>query len=111
MARPPVVLSERIAFPPQLPITERIVDIANAIDAHPVVIVVGETGSGKTTLLPTTCLAMGRGVAGEIGCTQPRRIAAASVAERVAQELETELGDVVGYKVRFGDRVKRTSKV
>ncbi|HWO18229.1 MAG TPA: ATP-dependent RNA helicase HrpA [Kofleriaceae bacterium] len=113
--RPGLVLSERIAFPPELPITERIVDIANAIDAHRVVIVAGETGSGKTTQLPKICLAMGRGggrgVAGQIGCTQPRRIAATSVAARVAQELETELGDVVGYKIRFGDRVKRTSQV
>ena len=109
--RPGLVLSERIAFPPELPITERIVDIANAIDAHPVVIIAGETGSGKTTQLPKICLAMGRGVAGQIGCTQPRRIAATSVAARVAQELSTELGDVVGYKIRFGDRVKRTSQV
>ncbi len=109
--RPGLVLSERIAFPPELPITERIVDIANAIDASPVVIIAGETGSGKTTQLPKICLAMGRGVAGQIGCTQPRRIAATSVAARVAQELSTELGDVVGYKIRFGDRVKRTSQV
>ncbi|HSK00418.1 MAG TPA: ATP-dependent RNA helicase HrpA [Kofleriaceae bacterium] len=109
--RPGLVLSERIAFPPELPITERIADIANAIDAHRVVIVAGETGSGKTTQLPKICLAMGRGVAGQIGCTQPRRIAATSVAARVARELETELGDVVGYKIRFGDRVKRTSQV
>jgi ATP-dependent helicase HrpA len=107
--RPGLVLSERVAFPPELPITERIIDIANAIDAHRVVIVAGETGSGKTTQLPKICLAMGRGVAGQIGCTQPRRIAATSVAARVARELETELGDVVGYKIRFGDRVKRTA--
>jgi ATP-dependent helicase HrpA len=104
-------LSERIAFPPDLPITERIVDIANAIDAHPVVIVAGETGSGKTTQLPKICLAMGRGVHRQIGCTQPRRIAATSVAARVAQELATELGDVVGYKVRFTDKVRTTSSV
>jgi ATP-dependent helicase HrpA len=109
--RPGLVLSERIAFPPELPITEHVVEIANAIDANRVVIVAGETGSGKTTQLPKICLAMGRGVAGQIGCTQPRRIAATSVAARVAQELETELGDVVGYKIRFGDRVKRTSRV
>src|SRR5829696_3083351 len=91
--RPGLVLSERVAFPPELPITERIVDIANAIDANQVVIIAGETGSGKTTQLPKICLAMGRGVAGQIGCTQPRRIAATSVAARVAQELSTELGD------------------
>ena len=85
--------------------------IANAIDAHPVVIVSGETGSGKTTQLPKICLAMGRAAHAYIGCTQPRRIAATSVAARVAEELETELGDVVGYKVRFSDKVKPTSYV
>jgi ATP-dependent helicase HrpA len=104
-------LSDRIAFPPELPITERVVDIANAIDAHRVVIVAGETGSGKTTQLPKICLAMGRGVHRQIGCTQPRRIAATSVAARVAQELATELGDVVGYKVRFTDKIRTTSSV
>jgi len=109
--RPGLRLSERVAFPPELPITARVVDIVNAIDAHQVIIVAGETGSGKTTQLPKICLAMGRGVNGQIGCTQPRRIAATSVAARVAQELATELGDVVGYKVRFNDRVKNTSYV
>jgi len=104
-------LSERVRFPPELPITARVVDLANAIDAHQVVIVAGETGSGKTTQLPKICLAMGRGADGYIGCTQPRRIAATSVAARVAQELDTELGDVVGYKVRFNDKVKKTSYV
>ena len=104
-------LSERIGFPPDLPITERVVDIANAIDGHPVVIVAGETGSGKTTQLPKICLAMGRGVNRQIGCTQPRRIAATSVAARVAQELATELGDVVGYKVRFTDKVRAASSI
>jgi len=100
-----------VAFPPDLPITARVIDLVNAIDAHPVIIVAGETGSGKTTQLPKMCLAMGRGVNGQIGCTQPRRIAATSVAARVAQELHTELGDVVGYKVRFNDKVKHTSYV
>jgi ATP-dependent helicase HrpA len=109
--RPGLRLSERVAFPAELPITACVVDIANAIDAHPVIIVAGETGSGKTTQLPKICLAMGRGVNGQIGCTQPRRIAATSVAARVAQELGTELGDVVGYKVRFNDKVKNTSYV
>ncbi|HEU4726975.1 MAG TPA: ATP-dependent RNA helicase HrpA, partial [Kofleriaceae bacterium] len=111
MLRPGLRLSERVAFPPELPISARIIDIANAIDAHPVVIVAGETGSGKTTQLPKICLAMGRGANGQIGCTQPRRIAATSVAARVAQELATELGDVVGYKVRFHDKVRKTSSV
>jgi ATP-dependent helicase HrpA len=109
--RPGLRLSERVAFPPDLPITARVIDIVNAIDANPVVIVAGETGSGKTTQLPKMCLAMGRGVNGQIGCTQPRRIAATSVAARVAQELATELGEVVGYKVRFNDKVKNTSYV
>jgi ATP-dependent helicase HrpA len=109
--RPGLRLSERVAFPSELPITARVVDIANAIDAHQVIIVAGETGSGKTTQLPKICLAIGRGVNGQIGCTQPRRIAATSVAARVAQELDTELGDVVGYKVRFNDKVKNSSYV
>ncbi|HET7503177.1 MAG TPA: ATP-dependent RNA helicase HrpA [Kofleriaceae bacterium] len=109
--RPGLRLSERVTFPTELPITGHVVDIVNAIDAHQVVIVAGETGSGKTTQLPKMCLAMGRGTGGQIGCTQPRRIAATSVAARVAQELSTELGDVVGYKIRFNDRVKRTSAI
>ncbi|HEU4733422.1 MAG TPA: ATP-dependent RNA helicase HrpA [Kofleriaceae bacterium] len=109
--RPGLRLSERVTFPAELPISARVVDIVNAVDAHPVVIVAGETGSGKTTQLPKMCLAMGRGTGGQIACTQPRRIAATSVAARVAQELSTELGDVVGYKVRFNDRVKRSSAV
>src|SRR5687767_538524 len=102
--RPGLRLSERVAFPTELPISARVIDIANAIDAHQVIIVAGETGSGKTTQLPKICLALGRGVNGQIGCTQPRRIAATSVAARVAQELNTELGDAVGYKVRFNDK-------
>ena len=106
-----LTLSPRVRFPPELPITARVVDLANAIDEHQVVIVAGETGSGKTTQLPKICLAMGRGAHGQIGCTQPRRIAATSVAARVAQELETELGEVVGYKVRFNDRVTKSSYV
>src|SRR5688572_26620574 len=109
--RPGLRLSERVTFPSELPISARVVDIANAIDAHQVIIVAGETGSGKTTQLPKICLAMGRGVNGQIGCTQPRRIAATSVAARVAQELDTPLGEVVGYKVRFSDKVKNTSYV
>jgi len=109
--RPGLRLSDRVGFPSELPITARVIDIANAIDAHQVIIVAGETGSGKTTQLPKICLAMGRGVNGQIGCTQPRRIAATSVAARVAQELATELGDVVGYKVRFNDKIKHTSYI
>jgi ATP-dependent helicase HrpA len=86
-------------------------ELAKAIEAHSVVIVAGETGSGKTTQLPKICLAMGRANGRQIGCTQPRRIAATSVAARVAQELDTPLGEVVGYKVRFTDRVKPTSAI
>ncbi|HRC54587.1 MAG TPA: ATP-dependent RNA helicase HrpA [Kofleriaceae bacterium] len=108
---PGLRLSDLVSFPPELPITASLVELVNAIVAHPVIIVAGETGSGKTTQLPKICLAMGRGANGQIGCTQPRRIAASSVATRVAEELDTELGDVVGYKVRFGDRVKNTSYI
>jgi ATP-dependent helicase HrpA len=86
-------------------------ELANAIAAHSVVIVAGETGSGKTTQLPKVCLAMGRANGRQIGCTQPRRIAATSVAARVAQELDSPLGEVVGYKVRFTDKVKATSAI
>ena len=109
--RPGLTLSERVRFPAELPITARVIDLANAIDQHQVIVVAGETGSGKTTQLPKICLAMGRGIEGRIGCTQPRRIAATSVAARVAQELDTELGDVVGYKVRFNDKIKPTSYI
>jgi ATP-dependent helicase HrpA len=109
--RPGLRLSERVSFPSELPISARVVDIVNAIDEHQVIIIAGETGSGKTTQLPKICLAMGRGTEGQIGCTQPRRIAATSVAARVAQELQTELGDVVGYKVRFNDKIKNSSYI
>jgi ATP-dependent helicase HrpA len=92
-----------IEYPPELPVSQRKDDIAAAIAAHPVVIVAGETGSGKTTQLPKICLELGRGVAGQIGHTQPRRIAARTVAERIAEELHTGLGEIAGYKVRFTD--------
>ncbi|HEX5542723.1 MAG TPA: ATP-dependent RNA helicase HrpA, partial [Micromonospora sp.] len=94
-----------VAYPPELPVSERRDDIATAIRDHQVVIVAGETGSGKTTQLPKICLELGRGVQGLIGHTQPRRLAARTVADRIAEELGTELGDVVGYKVRFTDQV------
>lgn len=93
-----------VTYPAGLPIVERKDEIAAAIRDHQVVIVAGETGSGKTTQLPKICLELGRGVAGAIGHTQPRRIAARAVAERVATELDTPLGGIVGYKVRFTDR-------
>lgn len=101
----------RITYPPELPVTQRREDIAAAIRDHQVVIVAGETGSGKTTQLPKICLELGRGSNGIIGHTQPRRIAARSVAERIASELRTELGDLVGYQVRFTDRTSRRSRV
>jgi len=101
----------QIAYPPELPVTQRREDIAAAIRDHQVVIVAGETGSGKTTQLPKICLELGRGSKGLIGHTQPRRIAARSVAERIASELGTELGDLVGYQVRFTDRTSRHSRV
>jgi ATP-dependent helicase HrpA len=92
-----------ITFPPELPVSQRKGELAAAIAAHQVVIVAGETGSGKTTQLPKICLALGRGVTGQIGHTQPRRIAARTVAARIAAELGTELGSTVGYQVRFAD--------
>jgi ATP-dependent helicase HrpA len=103
--------SHPIKFPAHLPITARVQDIARAIDEHQVVIVAGETGSGKTTQLPKICLAMGRGLRGRIGCTQPRRIAATSVAARVAEEIGVELGCEIGYKIRFSDKTSGNTYV
>jgi len=94
-----------IEYPADLPVVARREDIAQALEKHQVVIVCGETGSGKTTQLPKICLSLGRGVLGVIGHTQPRRVAARSVAARIAQELKSELGGLVGYKVRFNDKV------
>ena len=109
----------QIDFPESLPVSAKRDEIRAAIEAHQVVIVCGETGSGKTTQLPKIALAMGRGkmnypegVRGKlIGHTQPRRIAASSVAKRIAEELKTPLGDVVGFKVRFQDRLSRDASV
>ncbi|MCB0907659.1 MAG: ATP-dependent helicase, partial [Nocardioidaceae bacterium] len=106
----------RISFPEELPVSQRREDIAAAIRDHQVVIVAGETGSGKTTQLPKICLELGRGRHSLIGHTQPRRIAARSVAERIADELAADgigsgLGDVVGYQVRFTDKTSRSSRV
>ncbi|MFE6524012.1 ATP-dependent RNA helicase HrpA [Streptomyces sp. NPDC057794] len=94
-----------VTYPEQLPVSQKKDDIAAAIRDHQVVIVAGETGSGKTTQIPKICMELGRGVRGMIGHTQPRRIAARTVAERVAEELNTPLGETVGWKVRFTDQV------
>ncbi|KPF54071.1 ATP-dependent RNA helicase HrpA [beta proteobacterium AAP51] len=104
-----------ITYPESLPVSSRRDEIARAIRDHQVVIVCGETGSGKTTQLPKICLELGRGLGaggtGLIGHTQPRRIAASSVAKRIAEELNSPLGDVVGYKVRFQDRLQPGASV
>ncbi|MEU5984761.1 MULTISPECIES: ATP-dependent RNA helicase HrpA [unclassified Streptomyces] len=94
-----------VTYPEQLPVSQKKDTILEAIRDHQVVIVAGETGSGKTTQIPKICLELGRGVRGMIGHTQPRRIAARTVAERVAEELRTPLGEAVGWKVRFTDQV------
>ena len=103
-----------LSYPPELPVSRRREDIAAAIRDHQVVVVAGETGSGKTTQLPKICLELGRGTKGMIGHTQPRRIAARSVAERIGDELGTGLGgpgSIVGYQVRFTDRTSRSTRV
>ena len=111
-------MSLSITFPESLPVSAKREEITAAIEAYQVVIVCGETGSGKTTQLPKIALGMGRGKLNYpqgkgrlIGHTQPRRIAASSVAKRIAEELNTPLGEVVGYKVRFQDRLSRDASV
>ncbi len=101
----------RLEFPDALPVSGRRDEIAAAIAAHPVVIVGGETGSGKTTQLPKICIAAGRGTRGLIGHTQPRRLAATSVARRIAEELGSPLGADVGYKIRFNEKVAKTARI
>ena len=93
----------KVSYPEELPISANRDEIRRAIEKHAVVILCGETGSGKTTQLPKICLEAGRGVAGVIGHTQPRRIAARAVASRIAEEMNTPLGQLVGYKLRFQD--------
>src|SRR6056297_760695 len=100
-----IVTGGRLTYPDTLPITERRDELLAAIREHQVVIVAGETGSGKSTQLPKLCLEAGRGVDGMIGHTQPRRVAARTIAERVAGEVGSKLGDDVGYTVRFTDQV------
>ncbi len=101
----------RITYPEQLPVSARREEIAAAIRDNQVVIVAGETGSGKTTQLPKICLELGRGISGFIGHTQPRRIAARSVAERICDELDVKLGGAIGYQVRFTEEVGPTTLV
>lgn len=100
-----------IDYPDLLPVSQKRDDIAKAIAENQVVIVAGETGSGKTTQLPKICAELGRGKYGLIGHTQPRRLAARSVASRIAQEMETELGGFVGYKVRFNDQISEQTQI
>src|SRR5690554_1685480 len=105
---PPTPRVERdpppLHYPEDLPVSAHREQLAKAIQDNRVVIVCGETGSGKTTQLPKICLELGRGKRGMIAHTQPRRLAATSVAKRIAEELRTELGDWVGYQIRFHDR-------
>ncbi len=101
----------KIEYPALLPVSQKRDDIAQAIAHHQVVIVVSETGSGKTTQLPKICAELGRGKYGLIGHTQPRRLAARSVANRIAEEMETELGGFVGYKVRFTDQISDQTQI
>lgn len=100
-----------IVFPESLPVSQRKAEIQKLLSEHQVIVVAGETGSGKTTQLPKMCLELGFGNLGMIGHTQPRRIAARSVAARIAEELETELGDLVGYKVRFNDQISDDTQI
>lgn len=94
----------RVIYPAELPVVQRREEIAAAIAAHPVIVLCGETGSGKTTQLPKICLELGRGVTGMIGHTQPRRVAARTVAARIAEELRVPVGKQVGCKIRFSDQ-------
>ena len=100
-----------IVFPESLPVSQRKAEIKKLLSEHQVIVVAGETGSGKTTQLPKMCLELGFGNLGMIGHTQPRRIAARSVAARIAEELETELGGLVGYKVRFNDQISDDTQI
>ena len=100
-----------IVFSESLPVSQRKAEIQKLLSEHQVIVVAGETGSGKTTQLPKMCLELGFGNLGMIGHTQPRRIAARSVAARIAEELETELGGLVGYKVRFNDQISDDTQI
>ncbi|MCP4298453.1 MAG: ATP-dependent RNA helicase HrpA, partial [Proteobacteria bacterium] len=108
-ANPPVL--RKIKYPPKLPIVAKKPEIIQLIQEHQIVIITGETGSGKTTQIPKMCLEAGRGIKGKIGCTQPRRIAATSLAQQVSKELETTVGDLVGFKIRFTDKTSESSLI
>src|SRR3954471_24780029 len=101
-------MNPTITFPPELPVSQRRDDIANAIRDNQIVIVAGATGSGKTTQIPKMLLELGYR---SIGHTQPRRIAARTIAERIAEELGEEVGQLVGYQVRFTDRVGKNTRI
>lgn len=100
-----------IEYDENLPVAKRREELRKLIEEHQVVVIAGETGSGKTTQIPKICLQAGRGVFGRIGCTQPRRLAARSVAERIAEELGSSIGQLVGYQVRFHDQVHQQSLI
>ena len=104
-------VKDPIVFSESLPVSQRKAEIQKLLSEHQVIVVAGETGSGKTTQLPKMCLELGFGNLGMIGHTQPRRIAARSVAARIAEELQTELGDLVGYKVRFNDQISDDTQI
>ncbi|MEH6563609.1 MAG: DEAD/DEAH box helicase, partial [Marinobacter sp.] len=104
-------LHKPASFPAGLPVSDRVDDIREAIENHQVVIIAGETGSGKTTQIPKICMNSGRGIRGLIGHTQPRRIAARSVAARIADELGEQVGQQIGYQVRFSDNTSEQSRV
>ena len=104
-------LHKPASFPEGLPVSERVDDIREAIENHQVVIIAGETGSGKTTQIPKICMNSGRGIRGLIGHTQPRRIAARSVAARIAEEIGEQIGQQIGYQVRFTDNTSEQSRV
>ncbi|MBW2521506.1 MAG: DEAD/DEAH box helicase, partial [Deltaproteobacteria bacterium] len=103
--------TSKISYPAELPITAHREEILNAITASPVVIISGDTGSGKTTQLPKICLEAGRGREKMIGCTQPRRIAAITVADRVARELGAASSFLVGHKIRFQDKTTKSTRI
>ncbi|MGI9598153.1 MAG: ATP-dependent RNA helicase HrpA, partial [Acidimicrobiales bacterium] len=104
-------LRAKLAYPPELPIVDRRRELVEAIRDNQVLIVAGETGSGKSTQLPKLCIEAGRGAGGLIGHTQPRRLAARSIAERICEETESEVGDLIGYAFRFNDRVGPRTRV